>query len=227
MSQTPALNIVFMLMHFNILQGEIQQNKGFCNFSYSTETPEWFSHQSPGSSVTIPLPSDLRDDSSWIGIALFTSVVILENLNNVSSAQDGEVSIDFICRSDIIEVSRINCPLNVTGYLPVPLFHASSFGLKILIPAGILKDHLKDCSCIRAFIRSKCTYFEIKTCGARVLYEQDLVKFIRASGKMKQISRWCQVSPPIPSLNFIFLYLFLSLSHNTNTCVEHHCNYVF
>ena len=227
MSQTPALNIFFMLMHFNILQGEIQQNKCFCDFSNSTETPEWFSHQSPGSSVTIPLPSDLRDDSSWIGIALFTSVVILENLNNVSSAQDDEVSIDFICRSDIIEVSRINCPLNVTGYLPVPLFHASSFGLKILIPAGKLKDHLKDCSCIRAFIRSKCTYSEIKTCAARVLYEQDLVKFIRASGKMKQISRWCQVSPPIPSLNFIFLYFFLSLSHNTNTCVEHHCNYVF
>ncbi|XP_050251162.1 TMV resistance protein N-like isoform X1 [Quercus robur] len=166
------------------VEGEIQQNKCFCDFSNSTETPEWFSHQSPGSSVTIPLPSDLRDDSSWIGIALFTSVVILENLNNVSSAQDDEVSIDFICRSDIIEVSRINCLLNVTGYLPVPLFHASSFGLKILIPAGILKDHLKDCSCIRAFIRSKCTYFEIKTCGARVLYEQDLVKVIRASGKM-------------------------------------------
>ena len=227
MSQTPALNIFFMLMHFNILQGEIQQNKCFCDISNSTETPEWFSHQSPGSSVTIPLPSDLRDDSSWIGIALFTSVVILENLNNVSSAQDDEVSIDFTCRSDIIEVPSMNCPLNITRYLPVRFFHTSSFGLKVLIPAGTLKDHLKDCSCIRAFIRSKCTYFEIKTCGARVLYEQDLVKFIRASGKMKQISRWCQVSPPIPSLNFIFLYLFLSLSHNTNTCVERHCNYVF
>ena len=195
MSQTPTLNIFFILMHFNILQGEIQQNKCFCDFSNSTETPEWFSHQSPGSSVTIPLPSDLRDDSSWIGIALFTSVVILENLNNVSSARDDEVSIDFICRSDIIEVPCINCPLNITRYLPVPLFHASSFGLKVLIPAGKLIDHLKDCSCIRAFIRSKCTYFEIKTCGARVLYEQDLVKFIRASGKMKQISRLCQVSP--------------------------------
>nr|POE45912.1 tmv resistance protein n [Quercus suber] len=170
------------------VEGEIQQNKGFCGFSNSTETPEWFSHQSPGSSVTIPLPSDLRDDSSWIGIALFTSVVILENLNNVSSAQDDEVSIDFICRSDIIEVSRINFPINVTGYLPVSFYHASSFGLKVLIPAGILKDHLKDCSCIRAFIRSKCTYFEIKMCGARVLYEQDLVKFMRASGKVSPYS---------------------------------------
>ncbi|KAF3952521.1 hypothetical protein CMV_021928 [Castanea mollissima] len=174
------------------VEGVIHRNKYFCEFSNSTETPEWFSHQSPGSSVTIPLPSDLRDDSSWIGIAFFTSVVILENLNNVSFAQDDEVSIDFICRSDINEVSRINCPLNVTQWLPESFFRASSFGLKVLIPAGELKDHLKDCSCIRVFIRSKCTYFEIKMFGVRVLYEQDLVKFIRANGKMKQISRWCQ-----------------------------------
>jgi len=82
----------------------------FIESLHSTETPEWFSHQSPGSSLTIPLPSNLRGDGNWIGIALFTSVVILENLNNVSSGQD-DVSFDFICNSDIIEVPRTTCPL--------------------------------------------------------------------------------------------------------------------
>ena len=211
MSQTRALNIFFMLMHFNFLQGIINQNRSYCQLSDSTETPEWFSHPSPGSSVTIPLPSNLREDSSWIGIALFTSVVILENLDNVSSGQDDKLSIDFICRSDTIEVPRINCTLNFSKYLKnaTTLFHASSFGLKVLIPAGKLKDHLEDCSCIRAVIRSKCTYFEIKMCGAHVLYEQDLVKFIKmygarelyeqdvvkfiqAEGKIKQRSK-CQM----------------------------------
>ena len=110
MSQTHALNIFFMLMHLNILQGESHENKISLGFLDSTETPEWFSYKTLGSSVTIPLPSDLLDDSSWIGIALFTSVVILENLNNVSSGQD-DVSFDFICNSDIIEVPRTTCPL--------------------------------------------------------------------------------------------------------------------
>ena len=162
----------------------MNQNKNYCELSNLAETPEWFSHQSPGSSVTIPLPSNLREDSCWIGIALFTTVVILENLNNVSSEQDDEISIDFICRSDIIEVPRINCHLKISECLfhATTSFHASSFGLKVLIPAGKLKDHLEDCSCIRAVIRIKCTCFEIKMCGARVLYEQDLVKFIKMNG---------------------------------------------
>ena len=147
-------------------------------------------------SVTIPLPSDLLDDSSWIGIALFTSVVILENLNNVSSGQD-DVSFKFICKSDIIQAPRITCPsfFNFSENLPEPLRHASSFGLKVIIPAGKLRDHLEDCSCIMVFIRCKCTYIKIEMCGARVLYKQDLGKFLQASGKMKQISRLCQVSP--------------------------------
>ena len=160
---------------------------------HSTETPEWFSHQSPGSSLTIPLPSNLRGDGNWIGIALFTSVVILENLNNVSSGQDDELSIDFICRSDIIEGPCITCPLffSFSKNLAEPFRHASSFGLKIVIPAGKLRDHLVDCSCIRAFIRTKCTYIEIETCGARVLYKQDLVKFLyEANGEMKQRSQF-------------------------------------
>ena len=238
MSQTPALNIFFMLMHFNILQGEIQQIMCFCDFSNSTETPEWFSHQSPGSSVTIPLPSNLREDSCWIGIALFTSVVILENLNNVSSGQD-DVSFKFICKSDIIQAPRITCPLyfNFSKNLPEPLRHASSFGLNVIIPAGKLRDHLEDCSCIMVFIRCKCTYIKIEMCGARVLYKQDLGKFLQASGKMKQrskcdldkveSSRLCQVSRYSFTLLHISVSLFISLTHKTNMCVEHHCNYVF
>ncbi|KAF3957222.1 hypothetical protein CMV_017747 [Castanea mollissima] len=172
------------------VKGVIRENNNYYELSNSTETPEWFSHQSLGSSVIIPLPSNLRGDSNWIGVALFTRVVILENLNNVSSGLGDEVSIDFICRSDMIDGPCISCPLeNFSKALPGPLLHASSYGLKVLIPAGKLRDHLKDCSRISAFIRKKCTYIEIETCGARVLYKQDLVKFIRASGKMKQRSK--------------------------------------
>ena len=150
---------------------------------------------------------------------MFTSVVILENLNNVSSGQD-DVSFKFICKSDIIQAPRITCPsfFNFSENLPEPLRHASSFGLKVIIPAGKLRDHLEDCSCIRDFIRCKCTYIKIETCGARVLYKQDLGKFLEAeaSGKMKQrskcdldkveTSRLCQVSP------YSFTQLHISIS---------------
>ncbi|XP_065622349.1 disease resistance protein RUN1 [Quercus suber] len=175
------------------VEGVIHQNKIFPLFSNSTETPKWFSHQSPGSSVTIPLPSNLRGDSNWIGIALFIRVVILENLNNVSSCQD-EVSFDFVCRSDIIEGPCISCGhISISEALSKgvngPLFYASSYGVSVLIPAERLRDHLKDCSCISAVIRKKCTFIEIETCGARVQYKQELVKFIHASGEMKQRSK--------------------------------------
>ena len=169
------------------------QNRIFWVLLNPNETPEWFLHQSPGSSLEIPLPSNLSGDRNWIGIALFISVVILENLNNVSSGQDDEFSVDFICRSDIIEGPCINFPIdiNVSEDIPIFLDHVSSFGLKVLIPAGKLRDHLGDCSCIRAFIRSKCTYVKIETCGAHVLYKQDLLKFLQAedSGEMKQGSK--------------------------------------
>ena len=169
---------------------------------------------------------------------MFTSVVILENLNNVSSGQD-DVSFKFICKSDILQAPRITCPLyfNFSKNLPKPLRHASSFGLNVIIPAGKLRDHLEDCSCIRDFIRCKCTYIKIETCGARVLYKQDLGKFLQASGKMKQrskcdldkveSSRLCQVSRYSFTLLHISVSLFISLTHKTNMCVEHHCNYVF
>lgn len=100
-------------MHCNVLQDAIvHQNKIFYHFSFSTEIPEWFCRQNLGSSVTIPLPSDLHDNSSWTGIALFTVVVINKNLNNVSSVKDCKPLINFICISDMVE-GHVECPLDL------------------------------------------------------------------------------------------------------------------
>ncbi|KAK7822269.1 tmv resistance protein n, partial [Quercus suber] len=96
--------------------------------------------------------------------------------------------------SDIIEGPCISCGhISISEALSKgvngPLFYASSYGVSVLIPAERLRDHLKDCSCISAVIRKKCTFIEIETCGARVQYKQELVKFIHASGEMKQRSK--------------------------------------
>jgi hypothetical protein len=174
-------------MHFIILQDIIHQNNIFCLFSNSTEIPEWFSHQSPGSSVTIPLPSDLLDNSSWEGIALFVVVVIHKNLNNISSGQDYKFCIDFICRSGMVE-GLLDCSLviNIPKELPKLLSGSSSFGFKVINPAGILRDHLEEWGCIGASITSNHPYLEIKMCAARILYRQNLVEFLQAHGQNKK-----------------------------------------
>ncbi|GMY07864.1 TMV resistance protein N-like [Fagus crenata] len=194
-TQTHVRGTSIYLMHFIILQDAIHQNNIVCVFSNSTEIPEWFSHQSPGSSVTIPLPSDLRDNSSWEGIALFVVVVIHKNLNNISSGQDYKVFIDFICRSGMVVEGLLDCPIviNMSKERPKPLSCSSSFAFRVITPAGKLRDHLEECgNCIGASITSNHPNVEIKMCAARILYRQNLVEFIEAEGKIDKRSQ-CQV----------------------------------
>lgn len=62
---------LYILMSFDILQVSIRQNFETLILQLSAvEIPKWFSHQSPGLFVTIPLPVDLCDNSSWRGIVL-------------------------------------------------------------------------------------------------------------------------------------------------------------
>lgn len=136
----------------------------FMEFTSSTEISEWFSPQNPGSSVTIPLPSDLRYNSSWSGMALFIVVEIHENSYSVSSSQDYEVNIDFIYRKHMVEGPIHQIQLNAFNISEVPKFLLDdrSFGFKIRFPAGEREDHLEGCNSIEASFSSHCPYIEIK-----------------------------------------------------------------
>lgn len=155
----------------------------FMEFTSSTEISEWFSPQNPGSSVTIPLPSDLRYNSSWSGMALFIVVEIHENSYSVSSSQDYEVNIDFIYRKHMVEGPIHQIQLNAFNISEVPKFLLDdrSFGFKIRFPAGEREDHLEGCNSIEASFSSHCPYIEIKKCGARILYKKELIEFPQAS----------------------------------------------
>ena len=189
-TQTCSLNII-VIMYFNILQDLIHQNKTFCEFSSLTEIPEWFSHQNLGSSIRMPLPLDLHDNSSWIGIALFAVVIFHKKLNR----QECKIFIKFNCRSDMVEGPVDRCHLivhDISNIQYEPFRLASSRSLKLLVQAGELRDCLKECSWISTLITSDSPYVQIKMCGARVVYMQDLEKFVQAEGKIKQISK-CQM----------------------------------
>ena len=153
-------------MYFNILQDLIHQNKTFYVSSSSTEIPEWFSHQNLGSSIRMPLPLDLHDNSSWIGIALFAVVIVHKKLNR----QDCKIFIEFNCRSDMVEGPVDRCRLIAFENSNIqyePFRHASSQSLKLLVQAEELRDCLKECSWISTLITSDSPHVQIKMCGAR------------------------------------------------------------
>ena len=132
-------------MYYKILQDLIQQSEKYLEFSSSTEIPEWFSHQNVGSSIRMPLPLDLHDNSSWIVIALFAVVIVHIKLNR----QDCKIFIDFNCRSDMVEGPVDRCPSIVVDTSNIqhgPYRHACSRSLKLLVQAGELRDCLKECS---------------------------------------------------------------------------------
>ncbi|KAF3953508.1 hypothetical protein CMV_021059 [Castanea mollissima] len=176
-----------------LCQDIIHKNINFCKVvSNSTEIPEWFSHQNLGSSIRMRLPLDLHvdDNSNWIGIAHFAVVEVHTNLN----CQNFKVFIEFNCRSDMVEGPVDRRPLvhDISEFIPKPLPDASSFSFKVLTQAGQLRDHLKECSWISTLITSDSPYVKIKEFGARVVYEQDVEKFVQARGKIKRRSQ-CQM----------------------------------
>ena len=178
-------------MYFNILQDLIHQNESYLEFSSSTEIPEWFSHQNVGSSLRMPLPLDLHDNNSWIGIALFIVVIVHKKLNR----QDYKFFVKFTCISDMVKglVDRhLLGAVDISGFEQERFCLATSCGIKLLVQAGQLRHYLKERSWISTLITSNSPYVQIKMCGARVVYMQDLEKFVQAKGKIKRRSK-CQM----------------------------------
>ena len=178
-------------MYFNILQDLIHQNENYLEFSSSTEIPDWFSHQNVGSSLRMPLPLDLHDNNSWIGIALFIVVIVHKKLNR----QDYKFFVKFTCISDMVKglVDRhLLGAVDISGFEQERFCLATSCGIKLLVQAGQLRHYLKERSWISTLITSNSPYVQIKMCGARVVYMQDLEKFVQAKGKIKRRSK-CQM----------------------------------
>lgn len=157
-------------MSFDILQVSIRQNfETLILHPSAVAIPKWFSHQSPGLFVTIPLPLDLCDNSSWRGIVLY----------GVFDWDDASPEKNFILtfgimRSDMVGglvcISRIyKCSTNSA---------ASSVGFHTCIPALKLRDRLDECSCITVVACGHSV--NIKNIGARLLYDHNLVEFQQA-----------------------------------------------
>ena len=72
----------------------------------------------------------------------------------------------------------LNCPLVLK--VPKETF-VGSFGLWLYISHARFTEHFNEGSCISSLIRPKMLDIQVKMCGARVLYEQDMVEFVQNS----------------------------------------------
>ncbi|KAE8725110.1 Detected protein of unknown function [Hibiscus syriacus] len=175
--------------------------KGFDAVIPGGEMPKWFSHQTVDSSIKIPLPNNIQNDSQWIGVVYccifvnddasrneeLTCEAVIHHRNSRKDGSDG-----FVCRS--------RNPRRVTGCGWI-------FSEEYNEP--IIKDHIYHCYFSREklypfSLEDKCGESEtensssdwsdkefgelqlsvksddchpsvkVKKCGIRILYEKDL-----------------------------------------------------
>nr|POE99872.1 inactive disease resistance protein rps4 [Quercus suber] len=135
-----------------------------------SEIPEWFCHQSPGSSISIPLPCNLQDNITWKGVSILAMFEAPKNLNDISPIQ--KFNFYSIITSDFDRALGLRCcPLVFQSYHELP-FVATSYEYHELISAADLRDHLQECSRIRVMIISDRPDIEFKMCGVRILLYQ-------------------------------------------------------
>ena len=101
--------------------------------------------------------------------------VVPSNLNDVSPGQDTKYFHEFQCRLEI-EGDLIDFKVPKETYV-------GSFGLWLYISHMGYRKHLNERSCITPLIGTNGSDIEIKMCGARILYEQDMGEFLQNLNK--------------------------------------------
>ena len=151
--------VTFFLL--NMLQEQIHQSEGFCSALPQTKIPGWFSHQSPGSSVQILLPSHLYDNSSWSGIAV-CAIFVIRSASEVSLGQDSKYFHEYICCLDT-DRDCVDCPLVFN--IPKDKFCVGSFGLWLYISRARLEFYS---NCVNNYI-VRISSKKKKTCIVRTV----------------------------------------------------------
>ena len=127
--------------------------------------------------MTIPLPPNVYNDSTWMGLALCASIVVEVNGTAVLDILDSETSYTLICHLE----SSNKC------VQPLHVHHPTREDLKLLqqggfiwlsyIPRGSLQKLLDHCSRIEASIATDCPGLMVQKCGFHLLYQRGEVEF--------------------------------------------------
>ena len=138
---------------------------------------EWFRHQSTGPSLSIQLPSNFSNASTWIGLVLCASFSVHEHPTITSDNLGSDISHHLICHLDA-EKGSLESPLlyqiteenftwlNIQGF--IWLYY---------IPRGSLSYFFNRSSQIEVSIGSDIPGLMVKKCGQRFLYHLDVEEF--------------------------------------------------
>jgi hypothetical protein len=133
------------------------------------------------------LPTNLYDDSYWMGLALCASFSVDEDPAAILQNLDSETSCHLICLLETniggVEPPHVYPPTKED----VMLLHLRGFMWLSYIPRASLPDWLNQCSLIEASFASDLPSVTVRKCGLRLIYQHDGIEF-------KQIIRHCMAS---------------------------------
>jgi hypothetical protein len=168
----------------------------------SNEIMEWFWHRSGEPKVTIPLPPNLYDDPTWMGLALCVSFSVHEHGTTIVDNLDSQVPCHFITcvlETDICGLGHVHMDhMYCLTKEDLMLLRLSGFIWLSYIPSVSFPKWLIHSSFIEASIATDCLGLTVRKCGFRLLYENEEIEFKET---IRQLSQTRDVSDQLTIAN--------------------------
>ena len=128
--------------------------------------------------VTIPVPPNLYNDSTWMGLVLYTSLAV--DVNEITNILNLEIPIVLTCnlKTHVGSVGTFRACRLTKEYIRHLLRGGFYMGIRWF------QTSLDQCSSIKASFSFNCTGLEVQKCGLRLLYRNDVEEF------MQTIENW-------------------------------------
>lgn len=154
------------------MKQDFDQDEVYNSCFPATEIPEWFTHCSSDSSVTIQLPHD----DNWTGLALcayFSKMESNENPISFPHNVDPGISHFFDCHFGTEKQSLESLHCYHTTNQAFNLLADGGFIWISYIPRRWFSNQLNQCSIMEASFASESTGLWAQKCGLRLVYEVD------------------------------------------------------
>lgn len=135
--------------------------------------PEWFKHSFTGYYAAVTIPSCLKDDNKWMGVA---AVCLLQVQAHPAVSMIESESSNYLCK----------CTIRTHEFAFAPVPHAwrehRSFSSHVLcffyLPWVCFPKRLNQSSTVQVSFETNDPCLEVQSCGIHLLYELDVAGFI-------------------------------------------------
>ena len=137
--------------------------------------PDWFSNRSFCSDIRIKLPCNLQRDGRWMGIAVYAYYTVQER---PAISGDNKDLTSFLNFYNPLVSHRVCLTRHRVFQESKDIFVESSHRILVFyIPNVLLR--LEECQHIGASFEHNKPDVQVKECGIRLVYEQDVEKFVQ------------------------------------------------